>query len=183
MDDKQKGASCWSRGIKGMLVSGEWGINEVEYSMFVWPLQQQCKQQLQRCLQHVAMTMTVDVWRRLANTHNSHTHTESTERRQTQHNAYQMLKWQQQHQRMHWENRSLITSKTNAQKCYSKQDRVSCNNFNSNNIVLQKGATLNYYFPPIFRSVHCGSGINWVGAEMREKWRSPPQDSYNKCHV
>lgn len=75
-----------------MLVGGEWGINEVEYSMFVWPLQQQCKQQLQRCLQHVAMTMTVDVWRRLANTHNSHTHTESTERRQTQHNAYQMLK-------------------------------------------------------------------------------------------
>lgn len=54
---------CW------WVVSGEWGINEVEYSMFVWPLQQQCKQQLQRCLQHVAMTMTVDVWRRLANTH------------------------------------------------------------------------------------------------------------------
>jgi len=146
---------------------GEWGINEVEYSMFVWPLQQQCKQQLQRCLQHVAMTMTVDVWRRLANTH---THTQS------QPNA-------DRHNTMHIK---CLNDNSNISECTEKigvgylvkpmhksaiQNKIEsgCNNFNSNKIVLQKGATLNHYFPPIFRSVHCGSGINYGGGRNAGK--------------
>lgn len=185
MDDKQKGASCGSRGIKGMLVGGEWWVGH-KWSR-VLNVCLAAAAAMQAATAAVSATCCHDNdCRRLAPS-GKHTHTQS------QPNA-------DRHNTMHIK---CLNDNSNISECTEKIGvgyLVKLMHKSAIQIKIESAAIISTRTRLSFKkgppwiitflqfSALCTAAVasTMVGAEMREKrekWRSPPQDSYNKCHV